>query len=66
MHHRYDYCGECPHNTKKYQIVIMDTEGKTTYGKTFESWSETFEAMIELRNIYAKMEINHHVGYREV
>ena len=66
MNHRYDYCGECPHNTKRYQIVIMDSEGKTTYGKTFESWDETFKAMMEIRDIYAKMEINHHVGYREV
>ena len=58
---------DCPHNAKKrYQLVIMDTEGKTTYGKTFDNWDETFEAMIELRNIYAKNEINHHVGYREV
>ena len=66
MHHRYDYCGDCPHNTKKYQLVIMDSEGKTTYGKTFESWDETFKAMMELRDTYAKYEINHHVGYREV
>lgn len=64
MHWNYN-CGDCP-NKKKYQLVIMDSEGKTTYGKTFESWNETFEAMMELRNIYAKMEINHHVGYREV
>jgi hypothetical protein len=53
-------------NKKQYQLVIMDAEGKTTYGRTFESWSETFDAMMELRNIYAKNEINHHVGYREV
>lgn len=64
MHWNYN-CDDCP-KKKKYQLVIMDTEGQTTYGKTFESWNETFEAMIELRNIYAKMEINHHVGYREV
>ena len=61
----HNYCGECPHNTTKYQLVIIDAAGKVTYGKTFESWNEIFEAMIELRNTYAKMEINHHVGYRE-
>ena len=61
-----DNCNDCPHFQKKYQLVIMDADGKTTYGKTFNSWSETFEAMIGLRNTYAKMEINHHVGYREV
>ena len=60
------YCGDCPHNTTKYQLIIMDENGKATYGKTFDSWQELFEAMIELRNTYAKMEINHHVGYREV
>lgn len=57
---------ECPHFPKKYQLVIMDEQGKTTYGYTFDSWNETFDAMIELRNIYAKYNINHHVGYREV
>lgn len=57
---------DCPHYKKQYQLVIMDTEGKVTYGKTFENWNDVFYAMIELRNTYAKMEINHHVGYREV
>lgn len=64
MHWNYN-CNDCP-NKKKYQLVIMDADGKTTYGKIFESWSEIFEAMIELRNIYAKNEINCFVGYREV
>lgn len=64
MHPRCDY--DCPRYQKKYQLVIMDEDGKTTYGKTFTSWNETFEAMIELRNTYAKMEINQHVGFREV
>ena len=64
MHWNYN-CDDCP-KKKKYQLVIMDADGKATYGKTFESWSETFETMMELRNIYAKMEINHHVGYREL
>lgn len=64
MHWNYN-CDDCP-KKKRYQLVIMDSEGKTTYGKTFDNWNETFEAMMELRNIYAKNEINHHVGYREV
>ena len=64
MHWNYN-CDDCP-NKKKYQLVIVDSDGKATYGKTFESWNAIFEAMIELRNTYAKMEINHHVGYREV
>ena len=41
-----NYCSECPHNIKKYQLVIMDENGNTTYGKTFNNWSETFNAMI--------------------
>lgn len=64
MHWNYD-CHDCP-KKKEYQLVIMDADGKTTYGKTFESWNEIFEAMIELRNLYAKNEINCHVGFREV
>ena len=57
---------DCPHNAKKYQLVIMDEQGKTTYGYIFDTWSETFDAMMKLRNIYAQYNINHHVGYREV
>ena len=64
MHFNYS-CDDCP-NKKRYQLVIMDSEGKTTYGRTFDNWSETFEAMMELRNVYAKNEINHHVGFREI
>lgn len=64
MHPNYN-CNDCPRK-KQYQLVIMDSEGKTTYGCTFDNWSETFDAMMELRNIYAKNEINHHVGYREL
>jgi hypothetical protein len=64
MHWNYN-CDDCP-KKKKYQLVIMDSEGKTTYGRTFDSWNETFEAMMELRDIYAKNGINHHAGYREV
>ena len=64
MHWNY-HCDDCPRK-KKYQLVIMDSEGKTTCGKTFENWDETFKAMMELRDTYSKYEINHHVGYREV
>ena len=64
MHWNYN-CDDCPAK-KKYQLIIMDESGKATYGKTFDTWNEIFEVMMELRNTYAKMEINHHVGYREV
>lgn len=64
MHWNYN-CGDCP-KKKEYQIVIMDPDGKATYGKTFESWNDIFYAMIKLRDTYAEMEISCHVGYREV
>ena len=53
-------------NVKKYQLVIVDEQGKTTYGHTFATWDETFNAMMELRKIYVKYDIKHHVGYREM
>ena len=66
MHPNWNHiCEDCP-RTKKYQLIIMDEDGKATYGKTFDSWNEIFKAMIELRNVYAENNINHHVGYREV
>ena len=59
-------CGSCQSSHKKYQLILMDTEGKTTLGRTFDNWDEIHCAMIELRVLYAKHEINYHVGYMEV
>ena len=59
-------CGSCHNNHKKYQLVLMDAEGKITTGRTFDSWDEVHDAMIEMRVLYAKHEINYHVGYMEV
>lgn len=54
-------------NSKKYRLVIMDTEGKITFGvHIYDSWEEMHKAMDEVRGVYAKSGINHHVGYMEV
>jgi hypothetical protein len=45
----------------------MDTEGKITFGvHIYDSWEEMHKAMDEVRDVYAKHEVNHHVGYMEV
>ena len=72
MHPNYDcyYCRSERYNkdnSKKYQLVIMDVEGKTYLsGRIYNSFEEVHEAMIELRVLYAKNEVSHHVGYMEV
>lgn len=53
-------------NPKKYQILVMDTDGKVTTGRTYDNWEEMYEAMIELRVLYAKHEVKLQVGYMEV
>lgn len=62
-------CSNCNNNNenkKKYQLIVMDAEGKTTLGRTYDSFEEVHDAMIELRVLYAKHEVHHHVGYMEV
>lgn len=56
-------CSSC---SKKYHLIVMDAEGKTTLGRIYDSFEEVHEAMIELRVLYAKNGISHHVGYMEV
>ena len=51
---------------RKYQLVIMVAEGATTLGRTYDSFEEVHDAMIELRVLYAKHGVTHHVGYVEV
>lgn len=63
------YCSSCSSykgNPKKYQLIVMDAEGKTTLGRIYNSFEEVHDAMIELRVLYAKHEVSHHVGYMEV
>lgn len=51
---------------RKYQIIIMSINGETFLGRIYNSWEEIHEVMIELRVLYAKNEVNHHVGYLKV
>ena len=53
-------------NHKKYQIAIMEINGKITLGRTYDTFEEVHNAMIELRMLYVKHEVTHHVGYVEV
>lgn len=54
-------------NSKKYRLVIMDAEGKTTFGACiYDSLEEMNEAMAEVRDVLTKYGINSHVGYMEV
>ena len=39
--------GNCQSNRKKYQLVLMDTEGKIVLGRIFDSWDEVLEANLE-------------------
>ena len=50
---------------KKYRLVVMVPEGRVTIGRTYDNFEELHKAMIELRILYAKHGINHHVGYLE-
>ena len=52
--------------TKKYSIVVMELNGRTTVGREYDSIDEVRNAMLELRTLYAKNEVYHHVGYMEV
>jgi hypothetical protein len=63
------YCYGCPHATepkKQYQLVIMTEEGKAhRCGKLYD-WNGIQEAVKEVRELYAKHGVTHHVGYMEV
>ena len=50
----------------KYALVVMESSGKVTIGRTYDTFEEVHKAMIELRMLYAKNEVAHHVGYMEV
>lgn len=61
-------CRYCSTNTgainqEKYRIVVMETNGRVTIGRAYDTFEEVHNAMIELRMIYAKNEVAHHVGY---
>ena len=50
----------------KYQLVIMMEDGKTYCVGRLYDWNGIQEAMKEIRELYAKHGVTHHVGYREV
>lgn len=51
---------------KKYQLIIMTEDGRCTFSHQTYNWDELHEAMREMRVLYAKHGVTHHVGYREV
>lgn len=67
MHPRTNFdCCDCATQTKKYQLVIMMEDGYTTFSGRLYNASEIQEAVKEMRELYAKYGVTHHVGYREV
>jgi len=66
MHPR-DFCPYYERETKKqYQLVVMTEEGMTyCVGKLYD-WNGIQEAVKEVRELYYKHGVTHHVGYREV
>lgn len=64
MHWDYDYE---PHTQgKQYQLVIMAEDGMTYCVGRLYDWNGIQEAVKELRELYEKHGVAHHVGYREV
>ena len=60
----------CPYyekeNKKQYQLVVMTEEGMTYCVGRLYDWNGIQEAIKEIRNLYYKHGVTHHVGYREV
>lgn len=51
---------------RKYQLVIMTDEGKCYCVGRIYDWEDIQEAIKELRELYEKHGVTHHVGYRKV
>jgi hypothetical protein len=51
---------------KEYQLVIMHEDGMTYCVGRLYSWDEVQEAVKEIRELYAKHGVTHHVGFRKV
>lgn len=62
------YCPYCYEREikKQYQLVIMTEEGRCSFSGRLYNWEEVQEAVKEMRELYAKHGVTHHVGYREV
>lgn len=59
-----DYCEKI--NKKQYQLVIMMEDGHTYFTGRLYDWNGIQEAVKEVRELYEKHGVTHHVGYREV
>lgn len=53
-------------NSKKCQLVIMTEEGKCYCVGRLYDWEDIHKAVREVRELYEKHGVTHHVGYREV
>lgn len=65
----YPRCSDCYYengNKKQYQLVIMHEDGMTYCVGRIYNWDEVQNAAKELRELYAKHGITHHVGFRKV
>lgn len=51
---------------KKYQLVVMTEDGRTYRTGRLYDWDGIQEAVMEVRELYAKHGVTHHVGYMEV
>lgn len=61
MHWSNEYSGD-----RRYQLVIMTEEGKCYCVGRLYDFEDVQNAVKEMRDLYEKHGINHHVGYREV
>lgn len=51
---------------KQYQIVIMTEEGRCHFSGKLYDYNGIQAAVKEMRDLYEKHGVTHHVGYREV
>lgn len=51
---------------KKYQLVVMTEDGHTYRTGRLYDWNGIQEAVREVRELYEKHGVTHHVGYMEV
>lgn len=67
MHPRDYYYPCCARETsKQYQLVIMHEDGKCYCAGRLYDWNGIQNAVKEMRELYEKHGVTHHVGYREV
>lgn len=51
---------------KQYQLVIMHEDGQTYFCGKLYGWDGIQEAVKEVRELYEKHGVTHHVGFKEV